>query len=291
MKRILLFLLLYLFLFYANAQNVGIGTVTPSEKLDVAGNVNIAGTIKANGTAGKSGQVLGTNSQGLLQWTDGSSGSSGYKNFASFSSDGTWIVPDTVTQISIEMWGGGGGGAFGGGGASGEYRMISRLPVTSAKTITIDIGPGGAGATTVNGYGTAGTYTVVQYLAQSYTAGGGQGAGHAVAGVGNTPTSNITNGIIVPGNNGEPNTITTGEYGKESFVRTIHHGDGGRSYGFSDQRSGMGGTTMEYLSGGSNAYSIYSVAGTFPGSGGGGGPDGYGKYGSAGAHGLVIIHY
>jgi len=291
MKRILLFLFLYLLLLYANAQNVGIGTVTPSEKLDVAGNVNIAGTIKANGTAGKSGQVLGTNSQGLLQWTDGSSGSSGYKNFASFGSDGTWIVPDTVTQISIELWGGGGGGALGGGGASGEYRLISRLPVTPTKTITIDIGPGGAGATTASGYGTGGTYTVVSYGAQNYSAGGGQSAGQSVPGVGSTPTSNITNGIIVPGNNGEPNTITIGEYGSGSFVRTIHHGDGGVSYGFSDQRSGMGGTTVELISGGSKVYSSYSIAGTFPGSGGGGGPDGYGKFGSAGAHGLVIIHY
>ena len=33
---------------FAKAQNVGIGTLTPTEKLDVAGNIKSAGTIKAN---------------------------------------------------------------------------------------------------------------------------------------------------------------------------------------------------------------------------------------------------
>jgi microcystin-dependent protein len=43
----LLFLLIYPFL--ADAQNIGIGTVSPSEKLEVAGNVKTNGLIISNG--------------------------------------------------------------------------------------------------------------------------------------------------------------------------------------------------------------------------------------------------
>lgn len=39
------------------AQNVGIGTTTPTQKLDVNGNVNVSGTLLANGTAGTAGRI------------------------------------------------------------------------------------------------------------------------------------------------------------------------------------------------------------------------------------------
>jgi hypothetical protein len=48
--------------------NVGIGTVTPTEKLDVNGNVNITGTIKVSGVTGAAGQLLSTNGS-TLSWT------------------------------------------------------------------------------------------------------------------------------------------------------------------------------------------------------------------------------
>jgi|GEM_PF-6574275 len=44
--------------YFTGAGNVGIGTSTPSDKLHVAGNVNISGTLKFDGNAGTSGQVL-----------------------------------------------------------------------------------------------------------------------------------------------------------------------------------------------------------------------------------------
>ena len=52
----------------APAQNIGVGTANPSEKLDVTGNINVTGTIKANGVDGTPNQVLMKSNDGNLQW-------------------------------------------------------------------------------------------------------------------------------------------------------------------------------------------------------------------------------
>ncbi len=52
------------------AQNVGIGTATPNEKLDVTGNINVTGTIKANGVGGTAKQVLQSNGNGTMGWAN-----------------------------------------------------------------------------------------------------------------------------------------------------------------------------------------------------------------------------
>jgi hypothetical protein len=41
-----------LFSFTSAAQNVGVGITNPAEQLDVNGNINVTGTIKANGVDG-----------------------------------------------------------------------------------------------------------------------------------------------------------------------------------------------------------------------------------------------
>ena len=87
-----------------SAQNIGIGNSNPAEKLDVNGNINVTGTIKANGTDGLPQQVLMKNSSGALTW-----GSiCDYKNFSMFVLSGSFIIPAGVTKVAVEIWGGAG---------------------------------------------------------------------------------------------------------------------------------------------------------------------------------------
>jgi hypothetical protein len=59
---------------YNNGSNLGIGTTSPSEKLEVVGNVKTSGTLTAGAitypnTAGTNGQVLTSNGLGTASWT------------------------------------------------------------------------------------------------------------------------------------------------------------------------------------------------------------------------------
>jgi len=48
--------------------NFGIGTVTPTDKLHVNGNINLTGTVKVNGNSGTAGQVLTSNGASDPTW-------------------------------------------------------------------------------------------------------------------------------------------------------------------------------------------------------------------------------
>lgn len=49
--------------------NVGIGTTTPAEKLDINGSIKMSGELKPNGIAGTAGQVLTSGGNGTMQWS------------------------------------------------------------------------------------------------------------------------------------------------------------------------------------------------------------------------------
>jgi hypothetical protein len=70
--------------------NVGIGTASPQEKLDVQGNIRFSGELKPGGVSGTTGQVLQSNGDGTMGWA----GNSGSGNSAASASGGvgygTW---------------------------------------------------------------------------------------------------------------------------------------------------------------------------------------------------------
>ena len=59
-----------------NDGKVGIGTNSPTEKLDVAGNIKFSGALMPNNNAGSSGQVLTSSGTGVPTWTTISGGAS-----------------------------------------------------------------------------------------------------------------------------------------------------------------------------------------------------------------------
>jgi hypothetical protein len=289
------FFLLLLFSLNIAAQNVGVGTTNPGEKLDVNGNINVTGTIKANGVDGTANQVLMKNGSGILGWGD----LCDYKNVATFTSTGTstWTVPDGVTRILAEAWGGGGGGSAFSGGGGGGY-VAGTFSVTPGDVITLIIGAGGtAGTSTVNGG--AGDPTAVSVGPNGINASGGFGGPanismNAVPGGTGGAAGLFRNYISIRGESGKPglNTFTT----HGSNVYEIMNGGDGGDAGNSVATGGKGAYRM-ILTGGLTTLMRYKAPdiGRNPGGGGGSGwslvSNTSSQGGSQGGYGGVVIHY
>ncbi|MEO7265452.1 MAG: hypothetical protein ABIW38_11085 [Ferruginibacter sp.] len=105
-KRCVLLLTIPISIF-TYSQNVGIGTTTPSEKLDVNGNVNINGILKLNNVEGNSGEVLMSGGMGQNP-TWSSMQFLNMKRFAASSTAQSFTIPAGVSKIMIEGWSAGG---------------------------------------------------------------------------------------------------------------------------------------------------------------------------------------
>jgi hypothetical protein len=125
---------------------VGIRTATPQYPLDVKGDMNVTGELKANGSSGENGQFLRSNGNGTMSWTD----KDRFKNFKIFRNDGSttptlttsFTFPVGVTEVAVEIWGGGGQALGTGSGASGAY-IYAVIPVGSFTFLNVNVGAGG----------------------------------------------------------------------------------------------------------------------------------------------------
>ncbi len=272
------------------SQNVGVGTNSPSEKLDVNGNLNITGNLKVNGVAGQAGQVLTTNPQGQTIWADGSSE---YKNVVHISQDMQWPVPAGVTKVMIEAWGGGGGGAYGGGGSSSPLLRIINLTVVPGNNINITIGVGGAGAATMGVNASDGTNTVIFTTWNGYTYTSSRGLGGRANGPGPSPTVIGTaspNLYYIMGNSGEATTEDYHQYNSTDFVKTTRYGNGGNC-AYLNTGGGKGGFQAYDMTASSGIMTNHPTGGAGHGAGGGGGYTSSATYGADGGRGYVLIWY
>ena len=75
-----------------DAEFVGVGTTSPIEKLDVAGNIRLIGEIKPGGQSGAANQVLTSNGAGSMTWS----------NASTISATDQIIDADNDTRVTVE---------------------------------------------------------------------------------------------------------------------------------------------------------------------------------------------
>lgn len=175
-----------------------------------------------------------------------------------FTANGTFTVPDGVTQVFVEMLGGGGGGGGGGctpapdktntfsagrGGDHGELK-IAIIGVTSKKTYTVSVGAGGSGG----GGGFVPSY-------EDRTSIGPNGQGHT----------------LFKGDAGEPGL----DGGDSSFINISAKGGLGSSGKIAEF------TSTESYPGGVGVGSAFGTGGSAAAFANGGNADGYGAGGGA----------
>jgi hypothetical protein len=192
------------------------------------------------------------------------------------------MVPQGITNISVELWGGGGSGGTHSGGGGGGYAKGS-FEVDPGKAINFVIGLGGAPGvgqeTKVTIQGTVlHAYGGLQ-ASESYENGYPLPAG-GFYGVTGTAFLNYTG---VPGQSGQPSSEFASQYSATDFRRIVKVGSGGDA-GHSYNTGATGGKSISLLPGGTFDATRPSPA-QVPGGGGAAQSTSYG------AAGRVIIHY
>jgi len=272
--------------------NTGIGTQTPTEKLDVNGSINISQTIKADGVAGQPGQILTLNSNGNIAWSDFTEFK--YHQTFLYQADAiAWTVPAGVTRIMIEGWGGGGGGSMNGAGGGGGY-VCGWYTVTAGNVVSFQIGNRGVGGYIPNGGTNGGNTIVIAPTASTDNmmayGGGGAGASSNGSGLIGKGGSFVVGQRCIgkSGDDGQPTRLEYFQFNGTTLEACI--GGKGGDAGNTLHTGAAGGYRLH------NAAtldirreSIPSIARN-PGGGGGGHFLG-GDPNCAGATGMVIIHY
>ncbi|WP_298162286.1 glycine-rich domain-containing protein [Acidocella sp.] len=198
----------------------------------------------------------------------------GFSTMQVFNASGSFVVPNGVTSVKVEVVGGGGGGGYhqtmpgGGGGAGGRSVGVVTNLVPGA-VIPVTVGAGGAVLGSFGNGNNGGASSFGSYM----TANGG------VGGNGGTQTGLISNAGGPGGTASGGQLNVSGSYGTDAIIVAYRGGDGG----------GPG-------NGRGTSGPIVGIGAVGVGGGGGGGgcstgasPTGY--PGGAGAPGVVIVHY
>jgi hypothetical protein len=308
MKFYFFFIACMLFAIKSFSQNVGVGTTNPVERLDVNGNINVTGTIKASGVDGTPNQVLMKNNSGNLAW--GSMNE--FPNMASFTDTSAtvqWPVPNGVTKIWVELWGGGGAGLDCGGGGGGYLSII--ISIVPGENVHVQVGKGGTDNPTVNGLVTTargGSFSRLEHAGTVYLAYGGAASqtnlglsypqyfgGNGGTYYVGTPVSAIPRGSFYAedGQCGGTYSLEWQSITSNQYIQSKRYGIGGA--GANTNEYNPTGSFEQYtfiVSPPSNTRTFYATAkgGRFP-AGGGNGGSGLTPGQREGANGLVIIHY
>lgn len=99
---ILIVLMVTLQLNFATAQNVGIGTATPTEKLDVFGNLKFTGALMPNNNAGTAGRILMSAGPGVAPtWGPPLLNTANTTNIGKFYVNGVALPSNTTLTITV----------------------------------------------------------------------------------------------------------------------------------------------------------------------------------------------
>ena len=242
--------------------NVGIGTINPTAKLEVAGSLKIS-----NGTEGIN-KVLTSDAIGNATWT--SIGSlAGYKKCKQIlaTGAGTFTIPADVTEVMVEAWGAGSGAVrtstttsiviqarfF--GGTSGGYASTTQT-VVPGSIISYNVGLGSNdnvdGSPILDGGSTTVTFPLGNIIAL-----GGKGftGSLGVAGQPQSGTSTLTNFYTLYGNPGGFPTFRGEQTSSTDFWKICNYGDGGKPVGMINP-SYQRGSVYYFLNG---AFLYYTI--------------------------------
>lgn len=238
----------------------------------------------------------------------------------------TFVVPDGISRLIVDMWGaggGGGGGALGtinqgsgGGGGAGSYLSLS-LPVVSGQIIPIVVGSGGYGGGFDSPGAPGGLSKVGDYIA--YGGGGGANGVSSSGGAGGGSATATANGRTGAQNLSPNSKLTL----NDSSIQRVGYMGGNGSSGYNSYEGGGGGASASDIgthingsgngstsgtalagfyynggAGGSGANRANSPTPGGIGAGGGGGVSGFGNNsygasmgGNVGGNGLVILKW